>query len=94
MHSSERTFNITNLIKVIYFSLIFLIILASFFNYLFLLLLLVHAFPMFVNGLIIFSKVRTNKLRFNAFYSPLVTYLINFPYAIGFYLGLIVPYKK
>lgn len=94
MHSSKRKFSLDNSLKVVYFSLpFFIIIIGVFYNILFLLLLF-HILPMFLNGVRIFWIVRKVEGRFWAFYSPLVSYIINIPYVFGFYFGLVFPYKK
>ncbi len=94
MHSSIRKFGLSNLFKMCYFSLFFLIIIFGFFNYYIFLLLALHPIPIFVNSLSIFIKVRKVKGKWNSFYSIIVSYLLNISYVFGFCYGLVKPYKK
>lgn len=95
MYASEKNFNILKTLKALYFGLpILFIILGLFINSWFFILLIVHILPMFFNGLKVFMISKGIKGRWNAFYSPLVSYFVNFPNFLGLVYGLFRPYKK
>lgn len=94
MYSTERNFNLFKILKLIYFSLPFLILIISIFNYFILLLLILHPLPLLLNGIKIMLKAKNIKGKIYALYAPLVGYFVNIPNLFGFIYGFIKPYKK
>lgn len=94
MHSAEGKVNLKNSAKTFYFLLPIIFVISSLFNYLLFLLILLHMLPMAINGLRIFIKVIKFPGKWNSFYSPVVSYAVNIPYALGIIAGVLKPYKK
>ena len=76
--------------KVVYFLFPLVGIIAGIFNPLFLLLIPIHMVPLFLQGIKLFKKAKGLKNRPYALLSPIVSYIMNIPYAIGFITKLIV----
>jgi glycosyltransferase involved in cell wall biosynthesis len=72
-----------DVVKVVYFLLPAPILILSLLNYIFFLLIPLHMLPMFIRGLRFFFK-SNSPYRGYAFLSPLITYISNIPYSIGF----------
>ena len=94
MHSTEKKFNLKTIAKNCFFLLPIIILVISLFNYQFIILLLLHFISLSLNGLKVFMQARNIKGRIYAFYSPMVSYFVNIPSALGFIYGFIRPYKK
>ncbi len=92
MHASKK--KLTNIPKVFYFTLPIAFLLFGIFNYFWFLLFGIHFLPMLLNGIKILYKVRNVNNKFYALFSPIVSYIINIPYAFGFYFGLIFRHKN
>tara|TARA_Y100000310_G_C20699363_1_gene828289 strand:+ start:311 stop:1270 length:960 start_codon:yes stop_codon:yes gene_type:complete len=76
--------------KVGYFILPLLIVISAFFNPWLLLLIPIHMIPLFWQGIKLFKRAKGLKYRWYALLSPIVSYIMNIPYAIGFVTKFIV----
>lgn len=98
MYSTEFNVRDKTWLKVSYFTLPFLAIIAGFvFNPWFFLFLPLHSVPMLIKGVSLFfeaAKFGIKKERWHALYSIPVSYIVNIPNMLGFYYGFIRPYDK
>ena len=75
------------ILKNIYFLLPFPLLVLSLFNSLFLVLLFLHFAVLEKSGLELYKKSKGNEFRNYALLSPIVSYLQNIPFAVGFFYG-------
>ncbi len=92
MHGTD--IKLSNFAKVAYFTLPILLFFFGFFYYIGFILLFLHLLPMLLNGFRIFLKVRSVSGREYALCSPIVSYIVNIPYTVGFYSGCFWRYRK
>jgi len=77
------------IMKNLYFLAPFILIVASFYSVYFLALLFLHFIVLEKSGLELYKKSKDNEFRNYALLSPVVSYLQNIPFAVGFfYSGL------
>lgn len=97
MYSTEKNFLPVTLIKVGYFTLPILAIPAGFiFSPWIFLILPLHILPLIFKSYRLYLRAKRLKIKEckDAFHSPIVSYFVNIPNVLGFYYGLIRPYKK
>ena len=73
-------------LKVLYFLSAVPVALLSFVYSYFVLLLVLHPLPLFLNGVRLFRRAGHLKYRYYALLGPVVSYVYNIPYAFGFLL--------
>lgn len=71
-------------LKVLYFLAVVPIIIFSFANHFAVMLLVLHALPLFYNGLQLFTLAKHLNYRYYSLLAPFVSYVYNIPYAFGF----------
>jgi len=76
------------LYKISYFLLPFIVIIASIFNIKILLLLIFHPLPIIFSTFKIFLRAKNNPNRKYVFLKPLISYMQNIPYSLGFIQSL------
>ena len=82
------------LLKIAFFlsPVVFLII--GFFNSLFFLYLIVHPALIMIKYIKLFIKARGHKNRYYVLLGPIISYMQNIPYALGFLRSLIMPKRR
>jgi len=74
-------------VKILFFILPLVFIILSFLDRIFLFFLAVHFSIVFFSGLVLFKKSKNMPFRNYALLTPLISYIQNIPYSLGFILG-------